>query len=60
MAEGLLTFRGAAEYLGVSERYVKHLWNQRELAAVKVGHLVRFRLADLDRYCADHLVEAVQ
>lgn len=56
---GLLDYAGAAEYLATTERHVRQLWNQREIAAVKVGKLVRFQPADLDAYIRRRKVEAV-
>lgn len=43
---------GAAEYLGTSERHVRELQYRGELTYVKVGHLVRFLIEDLDAWIA--------
>lgn len=56
----LLTQEEAAEYLNTSKSHVRRLWDRRELAAVKVGNLVRFDLADLDRYIESRRTEAVR
>lgn len=56
----LLDKRGAAAYLGTSERHVQRLWAERRIPAVKVGRLVRFRVKDLDAWIAAHTVEAVE
>ena len=42
--------KGAAHYLNTTERHVRRLAQDRRLAHVKVGHFVRFRRSDLDRY----------
>ena len=59
-AAALLSYADAATYLGTSERHVRELWARREIAAVKVGRLVRFRRSDLDEYIGRHRVEAVR
>jgi excisionase family DNA binding protein len=56
---GLLTYEEAAAWLGTSPRHVRHLWATRQLAAVKVGRLIRFDLADLLRFAERNRVEAV-
>ena len=43
-----MTSAEAAEYLGVSERYVRRLVAERRVAYLKVGRLVRVRAEDLD------------
>ena len=55
----LLDKRGAAAYLGTTERHVQRLWTERRIPAVKVGRKVRFRVRDLDAWIAAHTVEAV-
>lgn len=44
-----LTVAEAANYLNVSERYVRRLVAERRVAYHKLGRLLRFRPADLDR-----------
>lgn len=56
---GLLDYDAAAQYLSTTPRHIRQLWNERKLAAVKVGRLVRFRRADLDSFIVQNLVEAV-
>jgi excisionase family DNA binding protein len=46
----LLTKRQAAELLSVSPRQVDYLRESGRLQAVKVGHAVRFRRGDLQRF----------
>ncbi len=53
---GLLDEQEAANYLSTSPRHVRELWSRRELAGVKVGRLVRFRVEDIDAYIAGHRV----
>ena len=51
-AEGnvLLDVAGAADYLGVSEVFVRRLVLERRVRYYKVGKLVRFRPVDLDAF----------
>lgn len=42
--------KGAAHYLHTTERHVRRLAQDRRLTHIKVGHFVRFRRSDLDRY----------
>lgn len=44
-----LTLLEAAAYLNVSERYMRRLVAERRVAYHKLGRLLRFRPADLDR-----------
>ena len=45
-------FSSAASRLSITERHLKELWARREIGAVKVGKLVRFRDQDLHEYIA--------
>lgn len=56
----LVDMAGAAAYMGTTIRHIRGLWFRREIPAIKVGHLVRFKLEDLDAYIKEHRVEAVQ
>lgn len=56
----LLGYPEAAAFLGTTERHVRGLWQQRRIAAVKVGRLVRFDPADLAAYRDRHRVEALR
>lgn len=53
-----LTTSEAAQYLGMSERYVRRLVAERRVSYLKVGRHVRFRSADLDVLLSDSLVES--
>lgn len=53
-----MDYEAAAHYLGVTERQVRRLWDERKLDAVKVGKYVRFRRVDLDAYVERNLVTA--
>jgi len=55
----LLTVPEAAEYLSVSERYVRRLVTERRLRHTLVGRFVRFAPADLDDFLAAGLREPV-
>lgn len=57
---GLLNRAQAAEYLGVSERHIQRLWEERRLAAVKVGRFVRWRREDLDAFIESSRIEALR
>ena len=50
---------GAAAYLGITERFVRRLVEQRRVAFLKVGRLVRFRTCDLDAYLDSCRVDAI-
>ncbi len=41
---------GAAEYLRITKRHLRELHARREITVVRIGKLIRFRLADLDEY----------
>jgi excisionase family DNA binding protein len=45
-----MDYEAAAAYLSTTPRHVRQLWQRREIAAVKVGRLVRFTTEDLDAY----------
>lgn len=55
-----LTLPEAAEYLNVSERFMRRLVAERRIAFHKLGHLLRFHVADLDRLLAAGRVEPEQ
>ena len=59
-ASPLLTYEQAAELLGVKPRMVRQLWERRQLAAVKVGNLVRFTADDIAEYVKRQRVEVDQ
>ncbi len=46
-------YDGAAEYLGMSRRFVERERAAGRLAAVKLGRATRFEFAELDRYVAE-------
>ncbi len=50
----LLTKRGVAVYLDVSERTVDRLVESRALPAFRIGGHRRFRLDDLERFVAEN------
>lgn len=54
----LLDASEAARYLRTSQRWIRSRWAARELTGVKLGRQVRYRVEDLDRYIAEHTVEA--
>ncbi len=59
MSDRDLTYREAAEYLGVKVRLLRDWVSKRKINAVIYGHrTVRFRKCDLDRHRARNLVRA--
>jgi excisionase family DNA binding protein len=46
----LLDLGQAARYLGTTERHIRRLWQERRIAAVKIGRRVRFDQQDLDAF----------
>lgn len=55
----LLDPRRAAQSLCVSPRTL-WTWTQRgEIQCVRCGRLVRYRLADLERFAVEHLADAL-
>lgn len=56
--QGLLSYRGAAEYLGMSRRWLEKRVGAGDIPVVKMppgGTSVRFRVEDLDAFAAAHL-----
>jgi excisionase family DNA binding protein len=43
-----------ARLLGVGQRYVRRMVPERRVPAVKIGHYVRFDLADIRRFVKEH------
>jgi excisionase family DNA binding protein len=52
-----LTIAEAAEYLNVSERFIRRLVAERRVPYYKLGKFVRFRRRDLDAYLSSGRVE---
>ena len=48
---------GAADWLGVEERFVRRLVAERRIAYYKVGRHLRFDADDLDAFLAENRVE---
>ncbi|MGH1492072.1 MAG: helix-turn-helix domain-containing protein [Acidimicrobiales bacterium] len=59
MSETLLDIDGAAERLAISPRFMRKLVAERRIPFLKVGRLVRFDVADLNRWLDGCRVEAV-
>lgn len=59
-ADPPLTLAEAAAYLNVSQRLMRRLVAERRIAFHKLGHLLRFRVADLDRFLAAGRVEPAE
>jgi len=55
-----LTVEQAAEYLNITDHFVRRLIRERRIPFVKVGRLVRLRRTDIDDYLAGRLVPAVR
>lgn len=58
IARAMLSVPDAATYLGTTERHVRNLVYRRAIPYVKVGALVRFRLAELDAWLEANTVPA--
>jgi len=54
-----LDLNAAAERLGVSPRYMRRLVADRRIRHYKVGHFLRFDVADLDAFLAASVREPV-
>jgi excisionase family DNA binding protein len=57
--EGLLTPRDVAGLLKVSLRTLARLHKARAIRAIKIGRLVRYRRADVERTLARRTIEEV-
>ena len=55
----LLDVKGAAEYLGVAEAFIRRLALEKRVAYYKLGKYVRFKAADLDAFIEGGRVEVV-
>ncbi|MFN2506431.1 MAG: helix-turn-helix domain-containing protein [Acidimicrobiales bacterium] len=55
-----LTIAEAAEYLNVTERFMRRIVAERRVAYHKLGKFVRFRRPDLDEFVQAGRVEAPQ
>ncbi|MBI1352088.1 MAG: helix-turn-helix domain-containing protein [Actinomycetales bacterium] len=56
----LLTVEQAADYLNITDHFVRRLVRERRIPFLKVGRLVRFRRADIEVYLAECAVPAVR
>lgn len=56
---GLLDVPQAADYLNITEHFVRRLIRERRIDFVKIGRLVRLRRCDLDSYLSSRLVRSV-
>lgn len=54
----MLSPRQAADYLGMSERFVRECIARKRIPYSKIGRLVKFDRADLDAFIAANRVEA--
>jgi excisionase family DNA binding protein len=59
-AQPPLTLPEAAAYLNVSQRFMRRLVAERRIAFHKLGHLLRFRIADLDGFLSAGRVEPAE
>ena len=58
--EQLIDIAGLAERLGVGERFVRRLVNERRIPFLKIGRHVRFDLDDVEAWISDSRVEPSQ
>jgi len=56
----LFDVEGLAIRLGISERFVRRLVDERRVPFVKIGKLVRFDPADIDRWVDAQRVEELE
>lgn len=49
----LVDLETVATLLGVTKRYVRRMVAERRVPTVKIGHYLRFNLADIRRYVED-------
>ncbi len=56
----LLDVTGAADYLGVSPRFMRRLVAERRITFVKLGRHLRFDINDLDQFVDSGRVNAVE
>ena len=49
----LVDIETVAKLLGVGERYVRRIVAERRVPVVKIGHYVRFDLADIRKWVED-------
>lgn len=54
-----LDFPAACTYLGIPDRYMRRLVNERRIRHYKIGKFVRFAPADLDAFMRAGLREPV-
>ncbi len=55
--DGLLDIDGLADRLGVGERFVRRLVEERRIPFLKIGRLVRFEVGDVEAWIASQRVE---
>ena len=58
--ERLLDIGGLAERLGVGERFVRRLVNERRIPFLKIGRHVRFEVADVEAWIRGSRIEPAQ
>ena len=61
MEDRLLNVHDAADYLGIHRSTLDHWrieWPVRGPAFTRVGHQVRYRKSDLDRYLDERMIKA--
>ena len=56
----LLDIAGLAERLGVGERFVRRLVNERRIPFLKIGRHVRFDVAEVEAWIRDSRVDPSQ
>lgn len=56
----LLTVEQAADYLNITDHFVRRLIRERRIPFLKVGRLVRLRRTDLEDYLVTCAVPAVR
>ena len=55
----LLTYKQAAEFLGMKEDWLMAQVHQKKITYVVLGRLIRFKKSDLEEYVTRNTVKAV-
>lgn len=55
--DGLLDIGGLADRLGVGERFVRRLVEERRIPYLKIGRLVRFEVGEVEAWIGSKRVE---
>lgn len=54
--DNVITAKELAEYLKLSEDHIRRLTSRSEIPYVKIGHSVRYRMSNIDRWLSSKMV----